>query len=60
MPHLEKPPHAADTRRGGARLRVRSGDTSYDRTVKALTAGDEDIVNVPVRRSELEALLHLL
>ncbi|MFF4138128.1 hypothetical protein ACFY1B_43145 [Streptomyces mirabilis] len=32
----------------------------YDRTVQALTSGDEDIVNVPVRRSELEALLHLL
>ncbi|MGW6247897.1 hypothetical protein [Streptomyces roseolus] len=32
----------------------------YDRTARALTSGADDIVNVPVRRSELEALLHLL
>ncbi|MFF3177977.1 hypothetical protein ACFVQ0_35760 [Streptomyces sp. NPDC057900] len=32
----------------------------YDRMVRALTSGDDGIVNVPVRRSELEALLHLL
>ncbi|MET8771176.1 hypothetical protein [Streptomyces sp. NPDC004658] len=32
----------------------------YDRTVQALTSRDDDIVNVPLRRSELKALLHLL
>ncbi|MFE1198441.1 hypothetical protein ACFW6E_37815 [Streptomyces olivaceoviridis] len=32
----------------------------YDRTIQALTSGDDSIVNVPVRRGELEALLHLL
>lgn len=32
----------------------------YDRTVESLTYGDDDIVNVSMRRSELEALLHLL
>ncbi|MFE4873848.1 hypothetical protein [Streptomyces sp. NPDC056682] len=32
----------------------------YARTAQALTSGDDDIVNVPVRRGELEALLHLL
>ncbi|MEU1091461.1 hypothetical protein ACFYPN_31985 [Streptomyces sp. NPDC005576] len=32
----------------------------YDRTAQALTSGADDMVNVPVRRGELEALLHLL
>ncbi|MCR8945124.1 DUF6292 family protein [Streptomyces sp. OUCMDZ-4982] len=32
----------------------------YDRAAEALTSGDDDVVTVPVRRSELAALLHLL